>query len=239
MVDRVVEVEVPVEVPVIEERVVHVSVPVIRDHVIEVERERLVEVENPLQVELEDYAQVSNLVANALSITGSLLENRSLSLREEERLAASIARAAEAERATRVDSERADERVALLDHGGTAPVRVRREDGRLQLHTRGRSEEIVPALIAMLSDPEPDLVAAVEQKLHDLRRGMGGTDEEWEAFSQALPTRRSDRFKSVFRGGPAGSEEGGGRPRTRTERWQDWWNGRSGQLAQAGLPSVY
>lgn len=214
--DRIVEVPVVqrVEVPVVEERVVRVAVPVVEERVVEVPvpviEERVVQVENPLQLELERAAAFGQVALGALAVARARLDERE----------------AEAPHAPRPDSgpepSRDEVRVASAERRD-APVRLRREDGFLSLTTRGSTDEIVPALIAMLQDPDPAVVATVEGKLFELRRRLDGPAAAEPV--RGTPGGVGTQLKSVFRGGPFAivSEP----ELSPAERWQAWWSDRS------------
>ena len=131
----------------------------------------------------------------------------------------------DAELAARPPEERPDaDRTAQR---ASAPLRVVRAGDRVRIQTRGALDDVVPALIDSLNDPDDAVARAVEQHLEALRAELAG-----DAF--LTPLAHSDPRDDVDRpGGLRGlltaqgdAEEAAAAPDAYT-RWSNWWLGRS------------
>ena len=108
---------------------------------------------------------------------------------------------------------------AASSHPST-PVRIRREWDRLVLHTYGPAEDIVPALIAHLDDPDSEVRELVWRELDSIRSEL--TPRRRPASPQAVTT--SDPLESLadlLRTRPPNPKSF---DRPGRQQWLDWWN---------------
>lgn len=99
------------------------------------------------------------------------------------------------------------------------PVTLRRDGERITLVTRGEFHAVVPALLALLDDPDPAVVDVVEGRLRGIARDL---DQRAPATDPALaadddPWWRSERASVADRAGPPAGASG------RERAWASWW----------------
>ncbi len=205
-----VPVEVPTEVPV--ERIVRVEVPVEVLVKVPVEVERVVTVVNPLQVHFDRF-----LALNESLIRLADLAAQSMEVQRQELAVTPATPPTPPEFVQQVAAQSPRK----------SPVKVLRSEGRLSLTTRGSTAEVVPALIAMLSDENPQTRSIVEQRLEQFRSELGGTLPPTPR-QRAKDTSDFGWLKSLVLGFPAEEE----RPPTPTpsESWRTWWDSRGEEL---------
>jgi len=240
-IERVVRVEVPVEVPVetIREVPVEVPVEVVVTERVEVPVDRIVRevvtqpVPSPLQPRLDEALFLARS-AVALASTGADALGDAF-----EASTARIAAAARSDAAARVDRDPLEPdggagrapaprrearagRVASADAG--AALVVRREGDRVQLSTRGTLEEVVPALIDALDSGEPAVAAAALDHLEGLRADLDGAT----AFAEPGADRvdRAGGIRGLIGSSQARFADADDGPDA-AARWRDWWGGRT------------
>ncbi len=109
----------------------------------------------------------------------------------------------------------------------SSPLRIRRTGDQVRIHTRGTLEEIVPALIDTLNDPDQLVALAVEQHLESLRAELAG-DESLKPLSGGGSSVEFDRPKGLRRLLPSSNHKPDP-PLALTShaRWTSWWFNRS------------
>ncbi len=207
VVEKLVQVEVPVEV----EKLVQVEVPVEVERIVEVpvEVERVVARLNPAQVHVDRLAAMGDALVRLADLAEEEAEQREPEM--------PLAEAS-------TPSPRSAPR-----NRQTSPVRVVRAGDQLTLQTRGSTAEVVPALIAMLSDSDVRARRVAEERLERIRGELGG---ELPASLEHEPSRRPngiDRLRSFVHGSP--EEDEASAQQSPTESWRTWWNSRGDELA--------
>ncbi|MFT5050530.1 MAG: anti-sigma factor RsiW [Chlamydiales bacterium] len=225
IVERIVEVEVPFEVERIVEVPVPVEIPVEVERIVEVpvEVERLVRVETPLQFH-------GDLM---LSFTGAFAALAEIAVESAD------LEAPELPLAMSDDSRSTRSAVASpVRDTPRSPVRVVRSGDRVSLQTRGSTEEVVPALIAMLSTEDARLQRVIEEQLENIRGmpGVPGADRARREQAQASPNALSS-FKALING-PSSADEPSDVPSS-PELWRTWWDARSTELAALDTRATY
>ena len=223
------EVEVPVEVPV---EVIR-EVPV--DRIVEVVRE--VPVEVPVETFVERVVTETQYVDREVPAELQADVDRHLAALVEFGAAASdlaFAAALEAERrrAAELDAGTARDLEDYVDPRflasetprprarlAASPVMVVRDGERVTIRTRGALDEVVPALIDMLGDPDPAVARTAERHLESLRQRLSG-----ESDRVAVASSANDDSPGGLRGLLASrnrvNDTDERAPRT---VWQDWW----------------
>jgi anti-sigma factor RsiW len=109
---------------------------------------------------------------------------------------------------------------APLAPGRTPPVTVQRDGRSLRLSTHGATDDVVPALIALLPSAEPALQDAVQRRLLGVARDLGLQPPRGEASSADRdPWYRSDQASATAL---PGAEVPEGPPSAAA--WREWWN---------------
>tara|TARA_R110002126_G_scaffold1402_9_gene7988 strand:- start:10008 stop:11039 length:1032 start_codon:yes stop_codon:yes gene_type:complete len=227
---RVVHVEVPVEVRV--EVPVEVPVEVIREVPVDVVREVRVEV----PVEIIQYVDRPDPRMPKLDVerTYALLADIGGALTE-------IANARnqppplDVETPTAIANVTDGSSLSRPAERSNAPLRIQRDGDRVLIHTRGSLDDVVPALIGTLNDPNQVVARAVEQHLEALRADLAG-DPNLAPLGRRIAKVQADR--------PGGLR---GLLTSRSEddefevtpdlhaRWSEWWHDRPNTLALAGI----
>jgi len=232
----------PVE-PEIVERVVRVEVPVEVERIVEVpvEVERIVEVEVPVEVPVPVEVERIVRVPHPLQLRATLLEEIGRAFVTLADAAATKAGDPIPEAPLAVIGKPEPARVAVNFNAPETPrsaVHVVRSGDRVSLRTRGSTEQVVPALIAMLSSEDPRLRRVIEERLEGIRGepGVPGADQVERDLPDRSP-RPLAGLKALISGSPSESDE----PSTPSspELWRTWWETRSTELAALDLRSTY
>ncbi|QDU65961.1 anti-sigma factor family protein [Engelhardtia mirabilis] len=101
------------------------------------------------------------------------------------------------------------------------PVTVRRDGDRIVLGTRGELDEVVPALLALLSDADPAVIEVVEGRLRSIARDLDRPAPSTELLTgdDADPWWRSARAAVADRTLPSPELAA----IDRADAWEGWW----------------
>ncbi|MFT7669987.1 MAG: hypothetical protein ACI8X5_002694 [Planctomycetota bacterium] len=131
--------------------------------------------------------------------------------------------------------EREPERIAKapqIEPHESATIAVRQDGASLSLVTRGSLDEVVPALIAQLDDPNPRVAELVQQQLLEIWSSRSGLDWEQSPFGEDDSKRRAGRNNwSSWLAVDSDSDL----PKSPAEEWSEWWNNEQLVIASANF----
>ncbi len=233
VITRLVEVEVPVERVV--ERVVEVEVPV---EVVRYVDRPVPLIQDASLAALRDsgaaaWAALASAAADGLHMARLTLEHDSMQ-RPTPSTPSAPSAALDALDARR-DLAPPRRPRAVVASASREPVVFTRDGALVGIRTRGTDQEVVPALISALSNPDESIAAAAEQHLSTLRARIAPGSSDPRRETGELEGAENRATGGVL--GYLGSRQRGDiEPITRSERWERWWSAhRGGVSAVASL----